>query len=116
MEKNRASLKAKKAAYEQAVYAYEKTVLNAFRETRNAIVEFNKVRDIYETNLRLEQASKSALELAEFQYINKVISHMDLLDAQRSYLDAQISLNNAIRDKQLSLVKLYKALGGGWQK
>ena len=116
MGKNRALLKAKKAAYEQAVYAYEKTVLNAFKEARNAIVEFNKVREIYETNLRLEQASKSALELAEFQYINKVISHMELLGAQRSYLAAQISLNNAIRDKQLSLVNLYKALGGGWYK
>ena len=116
MGKNRALLKAKKAAYEQAVYAYEKNVLNAFKETRNAIVEFNKAKEIYETNLRLEQASKSALELAEFQYINKAISHMELLDAQRSYLDAQISLNNAIRDRQLSLVNLYKALGGGWQK
>ena len=112
--KNRAALKAKKAAYEQATYAYEKAVLNAFKDARNAIMEFNKTREIYETRLRLEQASKSALDLAELQYINGVIGYIDLLDAQRGYLDAQIGLSNAIRDKQITLVNLYKALGGGW--
>lgn len=116
MGKNRAALKAKKAAYEQATYAYEKAVLNAFKEARNAIVEFNKTRDIYETRLRLEQASKSALDLAELQYINGVIGYIDLLDAQRGYLDAQIGLSNAISDKQITLVNLYKALGGGWSQ
>ena len=116
MGKNRASLKAKKAAYEQAVYSYEKAVINAFKDAKNAIVEFNKTREIYETRLRLEQASKSALDLAELQYISGAIGYLDLLDAQRGYLDAQIGLSNAIRDKQITLVNLYKALGGGWQE
>lgn len=114
--KNRAMLKAKKAAYEQATYAYEKTVLNAFKDAYNAIAEFNKVKEIYETRLRLEQASKSTLDLAQLQYLNGVIGYMDLLDAQRGYLDAQIGLSNAVRDKQISMVNLYKALGGGWKE
>lgn len=116
MGKNRAMLKAKKAAYEQATYAYEKTVLNAFKDAYNAIAEFNKVKEIYETRLRLEQASKSTLDLAQLQYLNGVIGYMDLLDAQRGYLDAQIGLSNAVRDKQISMVNLYKALGGGWKE
>lgn len=113
--KNRAMLKAKKAAYEQATYAYEKTVLNAFKDAYNAISEFSKTKEIYETRLRLEQSSKIALDLAQLQYLNGYIGYIDLLDAQRGYLDAQIALNNAIRDKQLTVVNLYKALGGGWQ-
>lgn len=115
MGKNRAILKAKKAAYEQAVYAYEKTVLNAFKDAYNAISEFSKIKEIYETRLRLEQSSKIALDLAQLQYLNGYIGYIDLLDAQRGYLDAQIALNNAIRDKQLTVVNLYKALGGGWK-
>lgn len=115
MGKNRAMLKAKKAAYEQATYAYEKTVLNAFKDAYNAISEFSKTKEIYETRLRLEQSSKIALDLAQLQYLNGYIGYIDLLDAQRGYLDAQIALNNAIRDKQLTIVNLYKALGGGWQ-
>ena len=115
MGKNRAILKARKAACEQAAYAYEKAVLNAFKDAYNAIAEYNKVKEIYETRLRLEQASKITLDLAQLQYINGVIGYMDLLDAQRGYLDAQIGLSNAVRDKQITMVNLYKALGGGWQ-
>ena len=65
--------------------------------------------------LRLEEAARSYMELANLQYINGVISYLDVLDAQRGYFDAQIGLNNAVRDELLSVVNLYKALGGGWQ-
>lgn len=114
MGKNRAMLKAKKAAYEQECYSYEKSVLAAFKEARNAIVDFNKIEEIYESRLQLENSSKATMELAQLQYINGVIGYLDVLDAQRSYFDAQIGLSNARRDKQITLVKVYKALGGGW--
>ena len=55
------------------------------------------------------------MQLAELQYINGVTNYIDVLDAQRGYLDAQISLNNAVLDELLSVVYLYKALGGGYQ-
>ena len=113
--KNRARLKAQKAARERAPYAYEKAVLSAFKDAYDAIAAFNKMQEIYDSRLSLEQSSRSALELAQLQYVNGVIGYMDLLDAQRSYLDAQIGLSNAVRDKQITIVHLYKALGGGWE-
>ncbi len=113
--KNRARLKAKKAALEQATYAYEKAVLAAMHDAYDAITEYNKTREIYDRRHALERASKSALDLAELQYVNGAIGYMDLLDAQRTYLDAQIAVSNALRDRQLAMVGLYKALGGGWQ-
>ena len=115
MGKNRARLKAKKAAYERATYAYEKAVLNAFKDAYNAIAEFNKIKEIYDTRLRLEQSAKTTLDLAQLQYVNGAIGYMDLLDAQRTYFDAQLSLSYAVRDKQITMVNLYKALGGGWK-
>ena len=105
MGKNRAALKAKRAAYEGAVAEYEKTVLTAFKETHNAIINFNKIKDIYESRRQLAEASRTAVELAQ----------LDLLDAQRNYFDAQVSLSNAVCDKQLMIINLYKALGGGWK-
>ena len=114
--KNKSRHKAAQAAYEQAVYAYEKTVLNAFRDAYNAIVRYNKTKEIYESQYRLERSSRSTLDLAQLQYMNGVIGYLDLLDAQRTYLSAQIDLSNAVRDKQLAVVNLYKALGGGWQQ
>lgn len=115
MGKNRAALKAKKAACEQAAYQYEKAVLSAFKDARNAMVEFNKIQDIYDARLELEQAARKSIDLTRTQYLNGYISYLDMLDAQRTYLDAQIALSNAVRDKQIALVQLYKALGGGWE-
>lgn len=63
---------------------------------------------------KLELAARKYLELAKLQYMNGVISYMNVLDAQRELLNAQISLNAAKCNEQLSIVYLYKALGGGW--
>lgn len=113
--KNKSRHRAAQAAYEQAVYAYEKAVLNAFMDAYNAIVQYNKTQEIYDSQYRLERSSRSTLDLAQLQYMNGVIGYLDLLDAQRTYLSAQIDLSNAVRDKQIAVVNLYKALGGGWQ-
>ena len=115
MGRNIAQHKAKKAAYEQSVYQYEKQVLVAFKDVRDAIVTFNKSDEVFMSRQKLEQAAFSNNKLAHLQYINGYISYLDVLDAQRGYFDAQISLSDAILGKQLAFVQLYKALGGGWQ-
>lgn len=56
--KNIAKYKAQKAVYEQACYGYEKSVLNAFKEVNNAIVNFNKMKEAYESKRKLEQARR----------------------------------------------------------
>ena len=112
---NRARLKAARAALEAETYSYQQTVLSAFKEVDNALTTFSKIRDMRESRARLEEAARSYMELANLQYINGVISYLDVLDAQRGYFDAQIGLNNAVRDELLSVVNLYKVLGGGWQ-
>src|SRR5699024_9391012 len=114
MGKNRAAWKAQKAAYEQELYSYEKTVLNAFIETQNSIVNYNKQREVHSLKSHLERSAQKYVEFARLQYINGAINYMDVLDAQRGYLDAQIGLNNAVRDELLAVIQLYKTLGGGW--
>lgn len=113
--KNRAALKAQKASYEAQVYSYEKTVLSAFKEAKDAIVDFNKIKEVYLLRAKLERSARNYVDLAQLQYINGVINYMDVLDAQRGYFDAQIGVSNAIRDELIAVVNVYKALGGGWQ-
>ena len=90
-------------------------MLNAFKEAKNAIVDFNKIKEVYQLRLKLERSAKTYVDLAQLQYINGVINYMDVLDAQRGYFDAQIGVSNAIRDELIAVVNIYKALGGGWQ-
>ncbi len=111
--KNKAKLKAAKAVREQEIYAYQKVVLKAFSEVSDALVESGKNREIRESRQKLEEAARAALNLATLQYINGIISYLDVLDAQRGYFDARIGLNSAIRDELLATVQLYKVLGGG---
>ena len=112
--KNIAKHKAQKEVFKQTCYSYEKSVLTAFQETRDAIVNFNKVKEARVLKKNLYEASKGYIELARLQYINGVINYLDVLDAQRGFFDAQIGLSNAIRNEQIAVVYLYKALGGGW--
>lgn len=114
MGKNKAKLKVAKARYEREVYGYQKSVLGAFKEVNNALVTIRKVKEVRASRARLEAAAQKYVDLAQLQYINGVTSYMDVLDAQRGLLDAQIGLNNAVLDELLSVVYLYKALGGGY--
>ena len=52
------SLNAQKASFEAEVHSYEKTVLNAFKEAKNAIVDFNKIKEVYQLRAKLERSAK----------------------------------------------------------
>lgn len=109
-----AAYRAKQAAYERETLNYQKTVLAAFKDAHDAIVGYSKTSAIYQSRLQLLKAAKTAADLAQLQYINGVIGYLDVLDAQRSYFDAQISFSNANRDACIAFVALYASLGGGW--
>lgn len=116
MGKNKAKHNAAKAAYEQEVYAYEKSVLEAFKEVNNAVNTFNKMKEVYHSQEALYNSAKSYHELAKLQYVNGVVTYIEVLDAQRQFFDAEIALNTAILNELISVVALYKALGGGLTK
>ena len=96
MGRNKAKLKVAKAQYEQELYSYEKTVIEAFKEVNDAIVSVRKAKEVRLSQAKLEVAARKYLELAQLQYINGVTNYMDVLDAQRELLNAQIGLNSAV--------------------
>ncbi len=108
--------KAAISVYEQTRLDYEKAVMRAYREVYDAIVAFNAAQRNTDAKLNLQEASRQYVNLADIQYINGFINYLDLLDAQRIYLDAEVEYSNAVIDEYLALVTIYKALGGGWQQ
>ena len=112
--RRKARYKQAMAQYDQARLAYEQSVLNAFRETDNAATAFRKLRQATVLKTDSRNAARKYVDLATLQYRAGTINYIDVLDAQRRFLDAQISLSNALRDENLALVTLYKTLGGGW--
>lgn len=113
---NQARYRASVQQYMQQKARYEKTVLTVFREVNDAMVVYRKTCE--ETMLleNLQEAALKYVELADLQYLNGVISYMDVLDAQRKYFSAQLDLVRNVSEEQIALVQLYKALGGGWNE
>lgn len=112
--RNKRKYKAAVAAYEQARLAYERDVMAAFTEVSDAVVTYLRMLETAQRRTELRDAAFKYVDLANKQYIGGTINYIDVLDAHRRYFDAQTSLLNAVRDEYLSIVALYKALGGGW--
>ncbi|GJM63165.1 efflux transporter outer membrane subunit [Persicobacter diffluens] len=112
--RNKANLEATRARYEQRLYDYQSVVLTGLQEVSDGLISFQKAREQRQAQAELVKASEEYFRLAQLQYLNGIVNYLDVLDAQRRLFDAEISESAAIRDQLVSMVFLYKALGGGW--
>ncbi len=112
--KRKAKFKAAVSAYNQERLRYEKKVLTAFKEVHDAIIDYHSTRENTVLMRELRDATEKYVDLAQLQYLNGLISYLDVLDAYRKFYSSQIGLNTAVRNENLALITLYKALGGGW--
>jgi multidrug efflux system outer membrane protein len=105
-----------KSQQELAVVQYQATIQNAFREVSDALIQYRKVREIRVQQELLVNTLRDRSALAYLRYEGGVDTLLNALDAQRELFDAELELTQSKRDELLSLVQLYKALGGGWQQ
>jgi NodT family efflux transporter outer membrane factor (OMF) lipoprotein len=101
-------------AQEQALVAYEGTVLAALEEVENAIVSLANTRRRRVSLEAAVEASRSAAELARHRYSTGLASYQTVLDTERTVLSAEDSLESSKAEGAQALIRLYKALGGGW--
>jgi len=95
---------------------YERTVQTAFREVSDALVRYQKVREIRGTQEQLLTTLQDRSRLSYVRYRGGVDTLLNALDADRDLFDAELRLAQTKRNELLALVQLYKALGGGWQQ
>jgi multidrug efflux system outer membrane protein len=98
----------------QALAAYEQSILVAFKEVEDALVAVTTVREQREAQVEQVEALRSALRLANLRYKGGLANYLDVLIAQRNLFDAELALSGTHRLHLVSIVQLYKALGGGW--
>ncbi len=110
----RSQVDAATARRQQAVIGYQQAVQSAFRDAHDALVAHRSARDAYASQRERHDKLRDAMKLAELRHANGYSSYLEVLDAQRNLLDAERAQLNALRDRQVALVDLYKALGGGW--
>src|SRR5215204_4671971 len=95
---------------------YERTIQNAFREVSDSLVAYRKVREVRAQRELLVTTLRDRARLSYLRYNGGVSNLLEALDADRELFEAELSLAQVRRDELLSVVQLYKALGGGWQQ
>lgn len=102
------------ARQKNAALVYRQTVLRAWHEVDNALDAVTAQQRQHEELLISYEQNKQALLIAERGYQEGASDYLRVLTAQRNLLTSQTSLNNNATNSTLTLVNLYKALGGGW--
>ncbi|MBW1857171.1 MAG: efflux transporter outer membrane subunit [Deltaproteobacteria bacterium] len=110
----RANIEVQSAIQEQTMIQYESTVLSALEEVENALVAYVEEQIRRASLEKAVDAAKQVLKLARYKYQTGLIDFITVLDAQRSLLTYEDQLVQSAGSITSNLVRLYKALGGGW--
>jgi NodT family efflux transporter outer membrane factor (OMF) lipoprotein len=111
----KSNVKLAEAERESALIQYEKTIQTAFTEVSDALIAHQRTRESRIEQEKLVAALQDRTRLAYVRYRGGVDTQLDALDADRDLFQAELSLAQIHLSELLSVVQLYKALGGGWQ-
>ena len=103
------------AQQKQSLIAYQQAIQKGFVEVNDGLVNMRQFTEKEQALQRSSLLAKQALAIAENRYHAGYSSYLEVLDAQRNYLDAQTSHLQTRANRMEASVDLFKALGGGWQ-
>ncbi|MBX3376809.1 MAG: efflux transporter outer membrane subunit [Phycisphaeraceae bacterium] len=113
--RRRATIRISEAEVDAARALYEDTVLAAFREVESALVAVDRDRARVTDLERLSASAREVMTIAQGDYRNGLLDQLTVLDAQRQASRADMLLVQGQVALMVSVVRLYKALGGGWE-
>jgi multidrug efflux system outer membrane protein len=112
----RANIRVQGARQEQALKRYEKAILTALQDVADALLSHNRERDRQESLRAAIAANRRALDVSLERYTSGVENFLSVLDAQRSVYLTDDALVQSQRNLAVSLIGVYKSLGGGWSR
>ncbi len=107
--------KTAKAEHEALLVNYRKAIHNSFRDVSDSLIGYQKSKEYRASQELFARTLRDQSRQADLRYRGGVSSYLEVLDTERQRLTAEQALAQAQRDELISLVQLYKALGGGWQ-
>jgi multidrug efflux system outer membrane protein len=94
---------------------YRLMVLNAFREVSDALESRRQLAELRDRQAHQVNSLETAVKLSSERYVAGRASYYEVLESQQQLFPTQLNLARTHRDQLLTVVALYKALGGGWQ-
>jgi len=111
----RARIGEARAQTDAALAAYQGAVLNALEDTEGALITYGRAQIRLQSLQVAAAASDKAADLARKRFEGGLIDFLEVLDAERTALSAELLLSQGRTDAATSLVAVYKALGAGWE-
>ena len=111
----RANVRIVEAQKQEALIGYQKSVKTAFREVSDSLEGYRKTSEQEAQQDLLVKASRESVRLSNLRYRGGLDSFLQVLDAERNLFQAELGLAQLRRQELLSVVQLYRSLGGGWQ-
>lgn len=99
----------------QAVFNYERTLLQAFTDVANQLVKYDNLQKGFELQEQQVQTLTESVEISNVLFQSARADYMEVLLTRRDKLDAELELIETKKRLLLSMVNIYQALGGGWQ-
>lgn len=116
---NRSAIKAEfktaTAAQQEALFNYQKTILNGYVEVYNEVARINNLKKIVEFKTEQSLALTESVETSGELFKTGRANYLEVLMAQKNALDSKLELINAKQRQFNATIDIYKALGGGWR-
>ncbi|WP_026630634.1 efflux transporter outer membrane subunit [Dyadobacter alkalitolerans] len=116
---NRKALKAgqkrAEAASLEALFTYNKAVLTGFQEVSTSLKKLENNRKINEFKTQEVDVLQQAVVTSKDLFLTGYASYLEVITAQRTVLEAELSLTEVQKNQYLALIELYRSLGGGWE-
>jgi multidrug efflux system outer membrane protein len=103
------------AQQQEMVLTYQQTIQQAFRGVSDALVGYQKNREYREHQEQLVLAARDAAQLSELRYRGGATTYLEVLTNETNAFNAELGLAQAQSNELVSLVEIYRNLGGGWQ-
>ena len=111
----RANVRLTEAQQREALIAYERTIFAGLRDASDALIASDHIREQFNQQERLVAALQESTRLSRLRYEGGLDSFLQVLDAERNLFQGQLVLAQLRMFELQSVVRLYRALGGGWQ-
>lgn len=116
---NRSVIKAEfnfaNAVQVEAMYNYQKTIVNGYIEVYNEMLQIKNLQQIFDLKTQEVNALTEAIRASSLLFRANRANYIDILFAQQNALQAKLDLVETQKNQMLSAINMYKALGGGWR-
>jgi multidrug efflux system outer membrane protein len=102
------------ALQRQALHTYEKSIISAFQDVENALIDRTKFGQVREEQAKNVEALRSFRDLADLRYREGATIYLEVANAEQSLFNAQLAYVATQAQLFQSYANLYKAMGGGW--